>query len=73
MRKSVIPSYCRYRNMLLFNRDLSREFRIPISTSSPSAQEIHFQKEFLEGNLLFIPPNIIISWVRRVSTNTGNW
>ena len=35
--------------------------------------EIHFQKEFFEGNLPFIPPNIIISWIRSVSTNTCNW
>ena len=33
----------------------------------------HFQKKFFEGNLPFIPPNIIISWVQSVSTNTCNW
>ena len=57
----------------LFNRDLLREFGIPISSFSPSAHEIHFQKEFFEGNLPFIPPNIIMSWVRSVSTSTCNW
>ena len=34
---------------------------------------IHFQKEFFEDNLPFIPPNIILSWVPGVSTNTCNW
>ena len=34
----------------LFNRNPSREFGIPISPFSPSAHEIHFQKEFFEGN-----------------------
>ena len=43
--------------MTLFDRDLSREFGIPISLFSLSAHEIHFQKEFFEGNLPFIPPN----------------
>ena len=57
----------------LFNRDLSREFGKPISSFAPSAHEIHFQKEFFEGNFTFIPPNIMISWVRIVSTNTCNW
>ena len=42
-----------------FHRDLSREFEIPISSFSPSAHEIHFQKEFFEGNMPFIPPNIM--------------
>ena len=58
---------------IYFNHDLSREFRMPISSFSPSADEIHFQKEFFEGNLLFNPPNVIISWVRSVSNNTYNW
>ena len=35
--------------------------------------EIHFQKEFFEGNLPFIPLNIITSWLRSASTNTGSW
>ena len=39
-------------NFLLFNRDLSL-----ISSFSPSVQEIHFQKQFFEANLPFIPPN----------------
>ena len=56
-----------------FNRDLSREFGISNSSFSPSSHETHFQKEFCEGNLLFIHPNIIISWVPCVSTNTCNW
>ena len=58
---------------VLFNRDLAQEFTIPISSFSLSAHEIHFQKEFFEGNSPFIPPNIIISWVRSVSFNTCNW
>ena len=56
--------------LIFFNRDLSREFGIHISSFSSSALEIHFQKEFFEGNLLFVPPNIMISWLRSVSTNT---
>ena len=39
----------------------------------PLAHEIHFQEEFFEGNFPFIPPNIIISWIQSVSTNTCNW
>ena len=49
------------KNFNQFNRDLSREFGIPISSFSPSVREIHFQKKFSEANLPFIPPNIIIS------------
>ena len=44
-----------------------------ISSFSPSASEIHFQKKFPGVNLPFIPRNIIISWVRSVSINTCNW
>ena len=39
------------KNITFFNRDVSRQFGIPISSFSPSAHEIHFQKEFFEGNL----------------------
>ena len=56
----------------VFNRDLSRKFGIPISSFSPSAQEIHFQKVFLR-ELAIHSLEIIISWVRSVSTNTCNW
>ena len=48
-------------------------FGIPISSFSPSTYKIHFKKKCFEGNLPFIPPNILISWVRSVSTNTCNW
>ena len=51
----------------LFNRDLSREFGILILWFSPSVREI------FEANLPFIPPNIIIPWVRGVSIKTSNW
>ena len=36
-------------------------------------REIHVPKKFSEANLPFIPPNIIISWVRSVSINACNW
>ena len=55
---------------------LSQEFGTlisMISSFSPSASEIHFQKKFPGANLPFIPRNIIISWVRSVSINTCNW
>ena len=35
--------------------------------------EIHFQKEFFEGNLPFICPIVMTSWIRSVSTNICNW
>ena len=35
--------------------------------------EIHFQKEYFEGNLPFTPPNIILSWIGSVGNNTCNW
>ena len=57
----------------LFDRDLSPELGIPISSFSPSAHEIHFQNEFFEVNLPFISPNILISRVPSVSTNACNW
>ena len=59
--------------ILYFNRDQSREFGIPMSSFSPYAHENPFRKEFFDGNLPLIPPNIIISWVRSVSTNSCNW
>ena len=36
-------------------------------------REIHFQMKFSKADLPFIPPNIVISWVRSVSINTCNW
>ena len=66
----ILENYC---FIYFFRRDLSREFGIPISLFSSSAHEFYFQKEFFEGNLPFIAPNTIISWVRSVSTNIYNW
>ena len=63
---------CLYCGVFLCLRFTSHWIAI-FSSFSPSAHEIHFQKEFFEGNLPFIPPDIIISWVRSVGTNTCNW
>ena len=64
---------CSFSSSVSFNRDLSQEFGILISSFSPSGHEIHFQREFFEGNVPLISLNIMIPWVRSVSTNTCNW
>ena len=46
------------KNTSSFNRDLSREFGIPISSFSPSVREIHFQKKFSDRAAFIIPSNI---------------
>ena len=48
-------------------------FERPLSSFSPSAHEINFQKKLFEANLPFTLPNFIISWARNVSINTNNW
>ena len=48
-------------------------FERPLSSFSPSAHEINFQKKLFEANLPFTPPNFIKSWARNVSINTNNW
>ena len=58
----------KYHSIAIFRDSLEYSFHHFLLTHA-----IRFQKEIFEGNLPFIPPNIIILWVRSVSTNTCNW